>query len=167
MVLSQSFSRNKSGSNVADRRSKQSPLLRTAEVATLAGVNVETLRYYERRGLLEEPPRDSAGYRRYPEAAVGRVQQIKVLQHLGFSLDDIASLLALSTDSPLTCEELSQLARVKLGIIEAKLADLQGIRDSLVEIVHSCCEGTHDDSVCSRTQYFRPTSCQNSEQVDQ
>lgn len=132
--------------------------LRSAEVAALAGVNVETLRYYERRGLLPEPPRSPSRYRCYPQSAIERVRQVKVLQQLGFSLADIASLLSLRTDSPVTCSDLSRLARDKLAIVEEKLAALEGVRDALAEVTRSCCDSTHDDRSCARLQHLSPTA---------
>lgn len=126
--------------------------LRSAEVAQSAGVNIETLRYYERRGLLPEPPRTPSGYRCYPETAVERVRQVKVLQQLGFSLADITGLLTLRPDSPVTCTDLSRLAQDKLAIVEEKLAALQRVRDALVEVTRSCCHPTHDGRSCARLQ---------------
>ncbi|MGC8514095.1 MAG: MerR family transcriptional regulator [Acidimicrobiales bacterium] len=132
--------------------------LRTGEVAARAGVNVETLRYYERRGLLAEPPRSRSGYRCYPEVAVERVRQVKVLQELGFSLADISSLLALRTDSPITCNDLSRLARDKLAIVEEKLAALRGVHDALIDVTRSCCDSAHDHSACGRLQQLDPVT---------
>lgn len=126
--------------------------LRSAEVAASAGVNVETLRYYERRGLLPEPPRTPSGYRCYPETAIERVRQVKVLQQLGFSLADIAGLLTLRPDSPVTCTDLSRLAQDKLAAVNEKLAALQQVRDTLLEVIDSCCHPTHDDRSCARLQ---------------
>ena len=132
--------------------------LRSGEAAARAGVNVETLRYYERRGLLPEPARSRSGYRCYPEVAVERVRQIKVLQQLGFSLTDISSLLALRTDSPITCNDLVRLARDKLDVIEEKLAALQGVRDALIDVTRSCCKSTHDHGACGRLQQLDPAT---------
>ncbi len=126
--------------------------LRSAEVADRAGVNVETLRYYERRGLLAEPPRTPSGYRCYPEAAVRRVRQVKTLQQLGFSLNDIAGLLDVRVDAPVSCHDLARHARDKLAVVEDKLAALQQVRDTLVEVTRSCCAPSHDPRTCARLQ---------------
>jgi DNA-binding transcriptional MerR regulator len=127
-------------------------VLRSAEVADRAGVNVETLRYYERRGLLPEPPRTASGYRCYPEAAVQRVRQVKTLQQLGFSLGDIAGLLDVRVDAPVRCDDLAGHARAKLAVVEDKLAALEQVRDALVEVTRACCAPTHDPSSCARLQ---------------
>lgn len=132
--------------------------LRSGEVADRAGVNVETLRYYERRGLLPVPPRTASGYRCYPESAVERVRHVKILQQLGFSLTEVLSLFDVRVDAPVTCGDLARLAQDKLASIEAKLTALQQIRDALLEVSRSCCAPTHDPRSCARLQPNRSKS---------
>jgi MerR family mercuric resistance operon transcriptional regulator len=72
--------------------------LTTSQLAQAADVNLETIRYYERRGLIPEPPRRSSGYRQYSEDYIGRIRSIKQAQDLGFSLDEVAELFALRVD---------------------------------------------------------------------
>lgn len=78
--------------------------MRTSELAERAGVSTETLRYYERRGLLHEPPRTAGGYRDYPAAAVGILRFVKRAQELGFTLDEVAELLQLDAGGPDGCD---------------------------------------------------------------
>ena len=109
--------------------------------AARAGVNVQTLRYYERRGLLRRPPRDaSSGYRRFGADAVADVMGIKHAQRLGFSLAEIRELLALrSVRSP---ERLRALTTAKLREIDDKLRGLRRMRSALQEVLETCaCRG--------------------------
>ena len=105
-------------------------------LAKRAGVNVETIRYYQRRQLLAQPKRPQAGFRHYPAESVKRVQFIKRAQALGFTLDEIAGLLAL--DGSRACEETREIAVHKLQLIEKRLADLKKIRKALSQLVRAC-----------------------------
>ena len=107
--------------------------LRSGQVAEAAGVNLQTLRYYERRGLLAEPERSLGGHRLYPEQAVTIVRVIKASQRLGFTLDDVAELLETGRhrhgrrpDAGLHAKAVTKLAE-----IEQRIADLQVIADTL------------------------------------
>jgi MerR family mercuric resistance operon transcriptional regulator len=107
-------------------------------LAKRGGVNVETIRYYQRRALLEEPSRPSGGFRRYPEASVKRVLLIKRAQTLGFTLDEIHGLLALGERK--ACLETRGIAAHKLELIEQKIANLSKMKKSLARLVRSCDE---------------------------
>ncbi len=96
------------------------------------------MRYYERRGLIPEPPRRSSGYRQYAPDAVSRIQFIKRAQQLGFSLKEIADLLALRIDSETPCNEVRLRAEDKIRNIEAKIQTLQTMKQALVELVAIC-----------------------------
>jgi MerR family transcriptional regulator, mercuric resistance operon regulatory protein len=100
--------------------------LRSGEVATAAGVNVQTLRYYERRGLLAQAGRTPSGYRQYPARTVTLLRMIKNAQHLGFSLDEIAGLIANADPA-----EISVIAARKLAEIDTQIARLMLIREAL------------------------------------
>lgn len=113
--------------------------MRTGEVAERAGVNAQTLRYYERRGLLGRPPRSASGYRDYPASAV---------QELGFCLDEAAELVHLAEGGPRACASARARATARMGEIERRLADLQRMRDSLAELVATC-DLPRDDRQCS------------------
>ena len=105
--------------------------------AEAAGVNVETIRFYQRKGLLPEPDRPYGSIRRYGEADVARVRFIKSAQRLGFSLDEVDGLLTL--DDGAHCDEARQLAEQKLIDVRSKLADLLRIESALATLVDDCC----------------------------
>jgi len=115
---------------------KQRSELTIGRLADEAGVNVETIRYYQRRGLLPEPARPQRGYRRYAGDAVQRVRFIKRAQALGFTLDEVGALLGL--DEAHACDETRELAGHKLQVIEGKLADLEAMRKALGGLVRQC-----------------------------
>jgi MerR family copper efflux transcriptional regulator len=98
--------------------------LTIGEVAEQAGVHIETLRYYERRELIEKPPRSASNYRLYPEEAVRRVRFIKRAQELGFSLKDIKGLLLLRATPEAGCAEVRAHAEGKLKAIDEKISSL-------------------------------------------
>jgi Hg(II)-responsive transcriptional regulator len=112
--------------------------LRTGEVAAKAGVNVQTLRYYERRGLLEEPERRASGYREYSPDAVQLIRFIKRAQELGFTLNEIEELLQLRSDQDSHCSEVREAAEAKIEDIEQKIRHLRAMKRALAELV-SCC----------------------------
>lgn len=104
--------------------------------AKAAGVNVETIRFYQRKGLLSEPNKPSGSIRRYGNADVTRVRFVKSAQRLGFSLDEIAELLRL--DDGAHCDEASQLAEHKLQDVREKMADLARLEAVLSGLVRAC-----------------------------
>ena len=104
--------------------------------AEAAGVNVETIRFYQRKGLLPEPAKPHGSIRRYGDADVTRVRFVKAAQRLGFSLDAIAELLRL--DDGTHCEEASALAESKLKDVREKIADLARMESVLPELVCAC-----------------------------
>jgi len=112
--------------------------LKTGELAERAGVHVETLRFYERRGLLSEPPRRASGYRAYAEESVRRIRFIKRAQDLGFSLKEIGELLALRVEPTVTCAEVRAKAAAKVADVRQKIADLQAIEQALQTLTASC-----------------------------
>lgn len=114
--------------------------LSIGEVAGEAGVNVQTLRFYERRGLLAEPPRRASGYRDYPPDSVSRVRFIKRAQELGFSLAEVEDLLRLRDDPAIPCRRVRSTAEAKMTEIDAKLRHLRAMRSALAALVKSCAE---------------------------
>lgn len=105
-------------------------------LATAAGVGVETVRYYQRRGLLAEPPRPLGGIRRYRERDLGQLRFIRHAQELGFALVEIAELLAL--DEGRECAEARRIAEAKLATVRHRLAQLRSIERLLAEQVRAC-----------------------------
>lgn len=108
------------------------------EVAALAGVPTATVRYYERRGLINKAPRTASGYRQYGPDTATRIQFIKRAQELGFTLDDVADLLALRVDDPHTCPAVEAKARYKIAQVETMIRDLTRIRTVLNGLAESC-----------------------------
>jgi len=112
--------------------------LTIGEVARQAGVGVETVRFYERQGLLEEPQRRASGYRQYDEEAVAVLRFIRRAKELGFTLREIKGLLALRLDASATRTDVRQQAKAKVADIEARIADLQRMRDALQNLIKKC-----------------------------
>ena len=123
------------------------PAMTIGQVARQAGVGVETVRFYEREGLLEEPPRRESGYRQYTQDVIGRIQFIKRAKDLGFSLKEIGELLSLRVDPETTCGEVKQRAEAKMADIDAKLRDLQRMKEALATLV-AACSGSGPTSQC-------------------
>jgi Hg(II)-responsive transcriptional regulator len=116
--------------------------LTIGEVAARARVNVQTLRYYERRGILPEPQRTPSGYRDYPSDTVRLIRFIKRAQDLGFSLDEVEELLELRQAGPRARKRVLAKAQEKIQDIEEKLARLASMRKALLSLVDSCsCRG--------------------------
>ncbi|MDE2078142.1 MAG: Hg(II)-responsive transcriptional regulator [Burkholderiales bacterium] len=113
--------------------------LTIGKLADAAGVNIETIRYYQRRGLLDEPTKPLGGHRRYPAGEAKRVRFIKRAQALGFTLDEVGMLLTL--DSACACGETRALALRKLSLIERKIADLAVMQQALGSLVQQCDAG--------------------------
>ena len=107
-------------------------------MAAEAGVNVQTLRYYERRGLLPEPERLESGYRSYPPEAVRTVRFVKRAQRLGFALEEVESLLQLAAGGPRSCASARQLAGEKITDLEQRIEALDAMRSSLSQLVATC-----------------------------
>src|SRR5438105_11982785 len=112
--------------------------MKTGEVADEAGVNIPTLRYYERRGLLPEPSRLDSGYREYGPEAVRTVRFIKRSQELGFTLAQVETLLQLAEGGPESCESAQELANRKIAELDEKVASLRDMRNSLRRLVVTC-----------------------------
>lgn len=121
--------------------------LTIGQLAKRAQVNVETIRYYERRGLMAEPPRRDSGYRKYPGDAVIRIHFIKRAKDLGFSLKEVAELLSLKVDPETTCGDVMRRAEAKIADIEAKIQALQKMEKALGGLVISC-SGQGPTSAC-------------------
>lgn len=124
--------------------------LRSGELAAAAGVNLQTLRYYERRGLLAEPQRSPGGHRLYPGDALTVLRVIKTAQRLGFTLDEVAELVDLGTHrrDRRSGTGLQRRAATKLVEIESRISDLQGIATSLRTALAAGCD---DLTTCART----------------
>jgi DNA-binding transcriptional MerR regulator len=114
--------------------------LRAGQVAKAVGVNVETLRYYERRGIIPEPDRSLGGHRVYDDDTVTVLRVIKAAQRLGFSLDEVAELLDAGRHHHGTPAGLQSRTEAKLAEVNERIADLELIRDSLVAARDAGCD---------------------------
>jgi Hg(II)-responsive transcriptional regulator len=112
--------------------------LTTGALAKAAGVNVETLRFYERKGLLRKPPRKASGYREYPSGDVRHIRFIKRAQELGFSLVEIKELLALRVRPGTTPAEVKAHAEEKLADIRRRIASLRAMEEALKKLTDAC-----------------------------
>lgn len=111
------------------------------ELARSAGVHVETVRYYERRGLVPQPARRPSGYRVYSADSVARIRFIKNAQGLGFSLAEIKKLLGLRIDADTNCSAVRRQAQTKLVEINDKIRALQQMQRALLQLVAACEQG--------------------------
>tara|TARA_B110000211_G_C14092839_1_gene560252 strand:+ start:2286 stop:2672 length:387 start_codon:yes stop_codon:yes gene_type:complete len=123
-----------------------------SKVASELGINIETVRFYERRGLIDQPIKPEVGYRHYPDDTVNRIRFIKRSQELGFTLDEIANLLSLN-DKP--CSQVQELAEQKLSAVKEKMADLQRLEKALNGLLVQC-NNNEDDNRCPIIESLQP-----------
>ncbi|MCK8785591.1 helix-turn-helix domain-containing protein [Roseomonas sp. NAR14] len=124
---------------------KPSKGLQRAELARRTGANLETVRYYEKVGLLPPPPRTATGYRSYDGAHERRLRFVLRARELGFSLEEIRALLRLADEREQLCAEASRLAVTHLADVRAKIADLRRMERVLKDVVAQCGDGTRPD----------------------
>lgn len=112
--------------------------IRIGRLAELSGVSVDTVRYYEREGLLPEPSRRASGYREYSEIDVDRLRFVRRAKELGFRLGEIAELLALTDDRHADMNGVKRKAENRLDQVEARIAELQRVRRGLKKLIAAC-----------------------------
>ena len=112
--------------------------LTIGQVAKQAGIGVETVRFYEREGLIEEPGRKASGYRQFDEAVIARLRFIRRAKDLGFTLSEIKDLLSLKVDPHTTCADVKQRAQGKIEDIESRIASLQRMKRALTKLSKAC-----------------------------
>jgi len=120
--------------------------LTIGQIAKEAGVGVETVRFYERKGLVTRPERPWRSFRRYPPETVTRIRFLRQAKGLGFTLKEAAELLALRVEAGSPCEEVRKRAQAKLAVVKVRISELQAMRAALERLVGACEER-------------RPTAC--------
>jgi len=130
--------------------------MRIGELADRAGVNIQTVRYYERRGLLDDPRDRGVGYREYSEATLERLLFIRRAQQLGFTLGEITELLELRLTPETTASEVKARAERKIEEVEGKLRDLEQIRGALTHLAGRCGGGHGPTGDCPLLEALGP-----------
>jgi MerR family mercuric resistance operon transcriptional regulator len=126
------------GLDLDQKVSRKMKHLTIGHLAKEAGVNLETVRYYERRGLLPRPPRSTSGYRLFPAEAARRLKFIRRAQALGFSLTEVAELLSLRVSRRTTSAQIRAKAEAKIADIETKMRSLESIKKTLRKLTKVC-----------------------------
>lgn len=127
---------------MADHRGGGIPI---GVAARRSGVNIETIRFYERSGLLKAPPRTAGGHRVYDTDGVKRLNFVRRARELGFTLDQIRDLLALADEAETSCAEVAVLANDQLDAVRGRLADLARMETVLAAMIERCAHGTVPD----------------------
>src|SRR5262249_50757377 len=131
--------------------------LRRGELARRTGANLETVRYYEKVGLLPAPPRTASGYRSYEAAHEQRLRFVLRARELGFSLEKVRALLQLADERDQLCAEASRLAKIHLLDVRAKIADLRRMERVLKNVVAQCGDGSRPDCPLIETLFREVT----------
>ena len=129
--------------------------MKIGELATITGTKAETIRFYEKIGLLAEPARTGGNYRAYGPAHLGRLSFIRRSRDLGFSLEQVRALLSLSDDRSQPCEAIDSMAREHLRAVDAKIADLRALKRELEALVGQCDSGSVSD--CRIVEALEPS----------
>ncbi len=133
------------------------PTLSIGGLARAAKVGIDTIRFYEKNGLIPAPPRRASGYRQYGNEQLRRLTFIRRAKDLGFSLEEIAELLALRAPKGRGVEKVRQVARHKLAVVEQKIAELERMRSALADLVEACSgHGSTDDCPILRSFESEP-----------
>lgn len=115
------------------------------KLAEATGTKVETIRYYEQIGILEEPARTSGNYRAYSPDHLARLSFIRRARDLGFTLDEVRALIGLADRKGQSCRDVDTIARAHLADVDRKIADLKALKRQLTKVVDSCGRGVVDD----------------------
>jgi len=129
--------------------------MKIGELANATATNVETVRYYEKIGLLAPPARSASNYRSYGNEHLARLSFIRRARDLGFTLEAVRELLTLSDDTGQSCEAVDQIASAHLAEVERKIDDLSALRSELTRVIGSCRHGTI--AVCKIIESLAPT----------
>ena len=124
--------------------------MRISELAKRTGLSAHTLRFYEKQGLVSHRSRSEGGYREYDEADLRRVEFVRSARNVGFSLEDISTLLSIRVDKDAhSCEQVAAITRRKLGEVEERLRELRSMKKTLGILLDSCCGGPESAIHCS------------------
>jgi MerR family transcriptional regulator, copper efflux regulator len=115
--------------------------LKIGYVAKVCGIGIETIRFYERSGLIAEPPRRESGYREYPYETITRLRFIKRAKELGFSLKEINELLSMRERGEAKCKDIKRQAELKLSDIDLRIKDLQKMKKAILNLKGRCSDG--------------------------
>ena len=121
-------------------------VMKIGEIARRSGVGIETIRYYEREGLLQKPERRPSGYRQYNDSIFQRLDYIRSAKELGFTLSEIRELLELSFAEEICCDSIREHAQAKLADIENRICSLHAMKKSLQEILKQCASHGHAEN---------------------
>jgi len=125
-------------------------MLKISELAKRTGLSAHTIRFYEKHGLINASTRSEAGYRFYSEADLRRVEFVKTARNIGFSLDDISTLLSIRVDKEShSCQEVTDITRHKLDEVNARITEPQSMQKTLELLLESCCGGPEQATHCS------------------
>lgn len=128
------------------------------QLARAAEVGIETIRFYERKGLLDEPPRRASGYRQYPQAALDRLAFVRRAKALGFTLDEIAEFVTLARAPDGSCGTVRARAQARLADVEGRIETLHEMRARLAQLVASCAASSPDDACAFLPDEAEPRS---------
>lgn len=136
-------------------------MFKIGQLAKLADVTPDTVRYYEKQGMMEHNARTEGGYRLYTEQDLQRLLFIRYAKQLGFTLEAIAELLSIRIDPDnYTCKESKSIVDARLYEVENKLAELIKMRDSLKRLSDACCGNAHSSSYCSILEALEQGACE-------
>src|SRR5690348_11161439 len=142
------------GCTVTKRMHDLAKPMTIGQVAKLAGVGVETIRFYEREGLLNKPKRKLSGYRMFGPDVVNRIRFIKNVKELGFSLKEIRELLFLRVDSRGTAAEVKRRVDSKIDQIDRRISDLKKVRSALAQVSRTAGKGSSSQGECPLLEVF-------------
>lgn len=125
-------------------------MLRIGELALKIGLSAHTIRFYEKSGLINASQRSESGYRYYTETDVRQAEFVKTARRIGFSVDDVLTLLSIRVDKPNhTCQDVKEIAQSKLNDVNEKILELLSMQQTLKILLNSCCGGPESATHCS------------------
>lgn len=140
-------------------------MLKISELAAQTGLSPHTIRFYEKHGLIEASDRSEAGYRFYNDADVRRAEFVKTARNIGFSLDTIGQLLSIRVDKQShSCQEVTDITRHKLDEVNARIAELKSMQQTLEILLDSCCGGPENATHCSIMEALEEGEIRNEEE---